>query len=207
MPADIDFLRKIRFSILNEKLLEQSKDSFVTSCKKMNAFFFNHALQNQRHNISQTSVATYHGVIIGFIALGTDILALEDLEKSKSNTQIKKIYGGRPMYPVIPAIKIGRLACHVDSQKKGLGEFLIAISIFKAIDLNIRGIACRALTLDAYKDKISYYNKLGFKNLEKEYIDENRENPEDTKTLWLDVLNKDVSPIKLMKQVYTTVKA
>ena len=59
-----------------------------------------------------------------------------------------------------PAVKIGRLAVDLNSDKKGVGSALLYTIKYTLIDNQKSG--CRFITVDAYNDAIGFYEKNGF---------------------------------------------
>ena len=91
---------------------------------------------------------------MGFLALLVDCIRINSAEK-------KKIHLHHDDHPVIPALKVGRLAVDKNAQGKGVGSTLIRFSIDKA--LSVADLAgCRLLTLDAYPTKVDWYERRGF---------------------------------------------
>lgn len=63
-----------------------------------------------------------------------------------------------------PAVKIGRLAVHVDFQKgKGFGKMIINYT--KGLFTNNNKTGCKFITVDAYRNSLKFYEKMGFKYL------------------------------------------
>lgn len=50
-------------------------------------------------------------------------------------------------------------------QRRGLGRVLVAFAMEKATEINTQKAGCRFLTVDAKKNSIGFYQKLGFKTL------------------------------------------
>lgn len=97
---------------------------------------------------------------VGFISLVADALTLDSSEKL-------------PDIPltVVPALKIARLAVSSDARSrfKGIGTTLVRKAFLDGLDLT-HSVAARFLTVDAYPNAISFYEKLGFqKNLAQTY--------------------------------------
>ncbi len=61
----------------------------------------------------------------------------------------------------LPALKIGRLCTAVDETKKGYAKQLVQNLATIAIELTPI-VGCKYLLVDAYIDKIPFYEKLGF---------------------------------------------
>jgi hypothetical protein len=67
-------------------------------------------------------------------------------------------------YKSYPAVKIGRLAVHIDCQKVG-GYGRKIINFTKGLFTNKNKTGCKFITVDAYKESLLFYEKMGFKYL------------------------------------------
>lgn len=67
-------------------------------------------------------------------------------------------------YKSYPAVKIGRLAVHVDYQNGG-GYGRKIINFTKGLFTNKNKTGCKFITVDAYSDSLKFYEKMGFKYL------------------------------------------
>ena len=67
-------------------------------------------------------------------------------------------------YKSYPAVKIGRLAVHKDFQKGG-GYGRKIINFTKGLFVNQNKTGCKFITVDAYRDSLDFYKKMGFKYL------------------------------------------
>jgi ribosomal protein S18 acetylase RimI-like enzyme len=115
-------------------------------------------------SVVRVFLALYDGSLCGYVALLADCVRLKSTEK-------KVLALAHDDHPVIPALKIARLAVTRDFREKhrGLGEALVAFAFSVAMDAS-RHIGCRLLTLDAYTKSIAFYEKLGFvRNRDKEH--------------------------------------
>lgn len=63
----------------------------------------------------------------------------------------------------LPALKIGRLATNKKFERRGYAKKTMEITTKLAMELK-RILGCRYVILDAYTDKIAFYQKLGFKS-------------------------------------------
>ena len=84
----------------------------------------------------------------------------------------------------VPAVKIGRLAVDKTYKGKGLGKILVDNIVDDCIELN-KKIACRLITVDAYKGALSFYQKSGF-----EFLTE-KDEQENIRQMFLDLENLD----------------
>lgn len=135
----------------------------------LDGFVRDDALRLQDLNIVRTYVA-YLGVrVVGYVALMADAVSLKPRERKA----LKGVGGLRASgrdHPVIPALKIARLAVVTDLQGNGVGCVLLRFALFTALDL-AEHAGCRLLTLDAYPEKEEYYVRRGFeRNLDDKYV-------------------------------------
>ena len=152
----------------------------------LNDFLFNEATPYQKELLATTFVMENDEQTLGYYSLLNDSLQLrEDMFTSKS--QFRKFLRELMPYPkrhlkTIPALKIGRLAIDKSFKGKGLGSVIMANIISKCIKMN-KEQACRLITVDAYKQAIPFYQKMGFK-----FLTEDDKN-DTTRLMFLDLTN------------------
>ena len=152
----------------------------------LNDFLFNEATPYQKELLATTFVMENEEQTLGYYSLLNDSLQLrEDMFASKS--QFRKFLRELMPYPkrhlkTIPALKIGRLAIDKSFKGKGLGSVIMANIISKCIKMN-KEQACRLITVDAYKQAIPFYQKMGFK-----FLTEDDKN-DTTRLMFLDLAN------------------
>ena len=152
----------------------------------LNDFLFNEATPYQKELLATTVVMENDEQTLGYYSLLNDSLQLrEDMFASKS--QFRKFLRELMPYPkrhlkTIPALKIGRLAIDKSFKGKGLGSVIMANIISKCIKMN-KEQACRLITVDAYKQAIPFYQKMGFK-----FLTEDDKN-DTTRLMFLDLAN------------------
>jgi acetyltransferase, GNAT family len=152
----------------------------------LNDFLFNEATPYQKELLATTFVMENDEQTLGYYSLLNDSLQLrEDMFASKS--QFRKFLRELMPYPkrhlkTIPALKIGRLAIDKTFKGKGLGSVIMANIISKCIKMN-KEQACRLITVDAYKQAIPFYQKMGFK-----FLTEDDKN-DTTRLMFLDLAN------------------
>ena len=134
----------------------------------LNDFLFNEAVSYQKELLATTFVMENDKQTLGYYSLLNDSLQLKE-EMFASKSQFKKFLRELMPYPkrhlkTIPALKIGRLAIDKSFKGKGLGSVIMANIISKCIKMNEEQ-ACRLITVDAYKQAIPFYQKMGFKFL------------------------------------------
>ena len=134
----------------------------------LNDFLFNEAVPYRKELLATTFVMENDKQTLGYYSLLNDSLQLKE-EMFTSKSQFRKFLRELMPYPkrhlkTIPALKIGRLAIDKTYKGKGLGSVIMANIISKCIKMNEEQ-ACRLITVDAYKQAIPFYQKMGFKFL------------------------------------------
>ena len=95
----------------------------------------------------------YFDILVGYFTLINDIIQGEEI----SDKDAKPGY----IYETYPAMKIARLATDKDWERKGIGTYMLMLSIAYAIRLN-QVSACRFITVDALNGIVPFYIKMGF---------------------------------------------
>ncbi|WP_454977126.1 GNAT family N-acetyltransferase [Capnocytophaga leadbetteri] len=134
----------------------------------LNDFLFNEAVPYRKELLATTFVMENDKQTLGYYSLLNDSLQLKE-EMFTSKSQFRKFLRELMPYPkrhlkTIPALKIGRLAIDKTFKGKGLGSVIMANIISKCIKMN-QEQACRLITVDAYKQAVPFYQKMGFKFL------------------------------------------
>ncbi len=117
-------------------------------------WFHTRAVISERERTCKTFVALSDGVVIGYIAISTNLLD-SDIEGMKSSNKFK---------PQI--LTIGKLYVSPEYRRKGIGEQLTqyAIGIAKVID-DMTG--CIGVFVDSNQSAVEFYKRVGFTVLEK----------------------------------------
>ena len=134
----------------------------------LNEFLFQEAIPYRKEKLATTFVVENNERTLGYYSLLNDSLQLKE-EMFTSKSQFRKFLRELVPYPkrhlkTIPALKIGRLAIDKTFKGKGLGSVIMANIISKCIKMN-QEPACRLITVDAYKQAVPFYQKMGFKFL------------------------------------------
>lgn len=132
--------------------------SFNSDSYDLNEFLNKDAIRDQENRISRTYLCYWKKNIAGFVTLLTDTLEVHAV------CDLDGIDGY--FYQKYPAIKIARLAVDTKFERKGVGSFLLLTSIGKSISIS-NEIGCRYVTIDSKPDSIGFYEKYGFKVVEK----------------------------------------
>jgi GNAT superfamily N-acetyltransferase len=125
-------------------------------------------LQIEQVAVSYVAWSADGSQVLGYATLLVDGVHLQTRER-------KSLGLASQDHPVVPALKIARLAVGQQAQRTGVGIRLVATA-FAAARLLAEQAGCRLLVVDAYPTAVSFYQKLGFRhNRSPEYRD--RENP------------------------------
>jgi GNAT superfamily N-acetyltransferase len=135
---------------------QESFGAFSCGDPDLDGFIRDDALRLQAQKLLRTYLATTHDDgIVGYVTLLADAVKLQTRERKKLALRYTD-------HPIVPALKIARLACATHLQRRrGVGTALVRFSYFTGLGL-AEHAGCRLLTLDAYPKSISFYEKLGF---------------------------------------------
>lgn len=100
--------------------------------------------------------------IVAFFSVLNDKITYQQAGESNGLwNKIRKRIPHRKHFKSYPAVKLGRLAVNKSYQKKHLGTSILDYIKVFFIDRNKTG--CRFITVDAYRDSLTFYEKNGFK--------------------------------------------
>lgn len=137
-----------------DPLGKQDREGFDSGSAELDAYLAKQAGQDQRRNVAACflAVETGTGIVAGFYTLSACQIHLEDVDEATR----KKL----PRYPVVPAVRLGRLAIDRRFQGRGLGSALIADAAMRAMRSDI---AAAFLVVEA-KDETAaaFYRHHGF---------------------------------------------
>ena len=132
--------------------------SFTSTNAELNDFLINDALDDQDEMISRTYLCCLNKSITGFFAIVADTIEVQAIDEADG-------IDGYP-YHKYPSIKIARLAVDETCERQGFGRFLVLAAI--GLALSVSGIiGCRYLTVDSKPESMSFYERLGFRVVEK----------------------------------------
>lgn len=137
--------------------------------EELNSFLREDALRLTELRTAVTYLARYKGRVVGFVSLMTDSVEFESGERRK--VRRGKYQLGHADHPILPAIKIARLAVSAEHRRhfSGTGVALMQFALAKALLASAAdteggiGIGCRLLTVDAKDSALEWYTeRLGF---------------------------------------------
>lgn len=121
----------------------------------LDRYFETQVTQDIRRRVANCFVAVENatGNIAGWYTISAASIPLVDLPSD----EIKRL----PRYPVVPAVRIGRLAVDLRFQGQGLGGALLADAAARALKAEA---AAFALLVDAKNDSaVAFYERFGFR--------------------------------------------
>ena len=121
---------------------------------------------------------------IAFFSIFNDSLRVQEADFA-STSAFKKLLKSFVSHPkrhleYYPSLKIGRLAVCNRIQKSGVGKFIMDFIIYLAMEQN-NSCACKFITVDAYSNALSFYERMGFKFLSE------KDKDQDTRQMYLDI--------------------
>ena len=151
-------------SEITVELLKENRPIKPFDCEDddLNDFLFNKALLYQKELLAITFVVENEEHTLGYYSVLNDSLQLKE-EDFPSKSKYKKFLSHLIPHPKrhlksVPAVKIGRLAIDKTYKGMGLGRLIIRNIIADCVKLN-QQIACRLITVDAYKGALTFYQK------------------------------------------------
>jgi GNAT superfamily N-acetyltransferase len=130
------------------------RSGFKSGVEPLDRYFASQVTQDMRRRISACFVAVERarGSIAGFYTIATSSMPLHDIATATA----EKL----PRYPLVPAVRIGRLAVAESHRGKKLGAVLLADAIDRAFRSEITAFA---IVVDAKDDDAAaFYKHNGF---------------------------------------------
>ncbi|MEQ1650882.1 MAG: GNAT family N-acetyltransferase, partial [Hyphomicrobium sp.] len=130
------------------------REAFRSGVEALDRYLANQAGQDVRRRISACfiTVEAGTGAVAGYYAIASSSIPLPD----NAAATAKKL----PRYPLVPAVRIGRLAVSEEHHGKGLGAALLVDAIERAL---LAEIPAFAVVVDAKDDDAAaFYRHHGF---------------------------------------------
>ncbi len=144
-------LAQLRFVPLD---LSQPVSDFVCGNPDLDEFLKQDALVYQNGKLASTYLCFHGSELVAYVALTMDCVRLDEDEKVMFLENKARLHE-------FPSGKIARLAVKKSWQNKGLGSFLLKVSIGKLWKLG-ESIGCRFATVDAKPDALGFYERHAF---------------------------------------------
>lgn len=168
MPSSIPF-EDLDFVLLNA---DHDLSGFHSTEPELDEFLQDDALENQNNLISVTRLVYSHGNLVGYFTLINDSIEVRTVEACDREESYQ--------YRKYPALKIARLATHIDCERYGIGRSMLRKIFTIAITLS-HYVGCRIITVDSKHSAVEFYKKFAFKQALK--------SPGETVPLYLDLKN------------------
>jgi predicted GNAT family N-acyltransferase len=133
----------------------------------LNGFLFDNAKNCTKDLIAVTYIIQDDKKTLAYFNYLNDKISHTDLDgdfekfKERVGVYLPEEKGNYKSYP---AVKIGRLAVHLDHQNGG-GYGKMIINYSKLLFTKNNKTGCKFITVDAYKKSLKFYEKMGFKYL------------------------------------------
>ena len=141
------------------RLLRPNDDrsGFRSGNADLDRFFVRYAGQNQfRHHVGVTYVAVCDDDIVGFATVAASQVEIADLPEGARRRL--------PRYP-LPVLRLARLAVDEGAQGRGIGKVLLRTVFALAWEMS-RTVGCVGVVVDAKPDAVSFYERLGFREMD-----------------------------------------
>ena len=133
----------------------------------LNGFLFDNAINYSKDLMAVTYLIQDNEKTIAYFNYLNDKISHTDLDGSieKFAARIGVLLPKeKSHYKSYPAVKIGRLAVHLEFQNgQGYGKKIINFT--KGLFTNKNKTGCKFITVDAYRKSLPFYEKMGFKYL------------------------------------------
>lgn len=166
---------KIPYDELSLIKLERIHNRPLFACidADLTEFFIEDSIMYQERNAAVTYICIYRESIVGFVTIATCSVSVKLDERKEIDQDLKEL-------SEFPGIRIARLATHKDYERRGVGEYMIKKIAKMALDISSQ-IGIRLIIVDSKPHVVGWYERFGFKKLEKY---KNRQNP----VMYIDLL-------------------
>lgn len=143
--------RKVLIITMDEK---DSEHLHAFDCEdiEMNRFFHNECFEEQGYGLNKTYVLYYCGELASLCSICADRISLASSEQDEFKLPRSSV----------PAVKIARLGREKRFRELKLGRYLMEYVQYKILQLSDEHLGIRFITLDAYPNRVTYYESLGF---------------------------------------------
>ncbi|MBM4353786.1 MAG: GNAT family N-acetyltransferase [Deltaproteobacteria bacterium] len=133
---------------------------FCSGSDELDRYLRNQASQDGRRRVASVFVAVEKtsGELHGFYTLSMATVLLDRLPEPLAHRL--------PLYPSIPAVRLGRLAVHKDAQGHGIGTFLLMDAMARSLGSEVAWVV---FLVDAKDDPARmFYQSFGFQSFQDE---------------------------------------
>jgi hypothetical protein len=133
-------------------LEETAPSDFRCTRKEQQEFLHERAVTEQTDGFSVTYLGHARGVLVAYMTLAMDAIALQTKEKPRNEITLVRF----------PAMKLAQLAVDERWERRGIGKNMVALAVVLGLQLGQR-VGCRYLTVDAKADLVDWYKRQQFK--------------------------------------------
>lgn len=150
----------------NFKLIRLNSDIVIPSTfncgdEDLNDFLINDSKNYQEELLAVTYLLIDKSEIVAYFSLLNDRISIQDVEsKRKWSKYFRDIMPTGKRFRSYPAMKIGRLG--VSEKYKCLGIGTMIIDYVKQLFISNNRTGCKYITVDAYRQSLSFYEKNDF---------------------------------------------
>jgi ribosomal protein S18 acetylase RimI-like enzyme len=145
-------IHDLEFKVLDASHLRQLT-SFRCKNAELKDFLTQDALKNQLDRISVTRLVFYHGRLVGYFTLVTDVIKRGEIADSDGAEDFR--------YATYSALKIARFATDIEFERQGIGRNML-LKIFAIWIRLSKYIGCRIITVDSKPEAVGFYKKFDF---------------------------------------------
>jgi predicted GNAT family N-acyltransferase len=131
--------------------------------KDLNDFLFNDAKNYLAELLAVTYLIESETETVAFYSLLNDKITIKDVDSTSFWNRLRRDLPQRKRFTSYQAMKIGRLGVSNTFKGKGMGTAIIDYLKARFVTGNRTG--CKYITVDAYRQSLSFYEKCGFKYL------------------------------------------
>lgn len=131
----------------------QYLDSFDCGDIDMNTFYRDEFYEEMELGLNATYALLFKGELAVLCSICADRINLAADEKEE--TELPR--------GVVPAIKIARIGRDIRFKEQRLGKLMLDYIILMILKEYYKSIGVRMITLDAYPNRVEFYEELGFK--------------------------------------------
>ncbi|HEV8515978.1 MAG TPA: GNAT family N-acetyltransferase [Cyclobacteriaceae bacterium] len=127
----------------------------------LNNFLLNNAKDYLKSLLAVTYLIEIDSITAAYYCVSNDRISIEDVEsKNQWLKRFKSIRHDSKRFSSYPAVKVGRLAVHKNFQGNKFGTALL--DFIKGWFITNNKTGCMYITVDAYKESLSFYERNDF---------------------------------------------
>lgn len=134
----------------------------------MNSFLLSDSKAYAKRLLSVTYILETDEDIVAYFSVSNDKISVPDSDKATWR-KIKSLFPHSKHRSDYPAVKIGRLAVNGKYRNNGIGSDIL--DFVKDLFITNNRTGCSFVTVDALREAIPFYQKNGFKYLDKTSIE------------------------------------